>query len=102
MAATRRDRNKNFIKWNPVEYSRFTPNAPLDWLYEISDPPDSFAPKEEKILRPPEEARNQEEQEAITSLEIANMTPTNAELLRLAELFPPPPEWFENDEERPF
>src|SRR5436309_1571007 len=102
MAATRRDRNKNFIKWNPVECNRFTPNAPLDWLYEINDPPESFADDKEKFAPSPDEARSQEEQEAIPFREIADMTPTNNELLRLAKLFPPPPEWFENDEERPF
>ena len=35
-------------------------------------------------------------------IDLASMTPSNAELLELAKKFPPPLEWFERDEERPF
>ncbi len=34
--------------------------------------------------------------------EIKRLVPSNAELLMLAEQFPPPPKWLEEEEERPF
>ena len=34
--------------------------------------------------------------------ELARKTPTNDELLNAAKMFPPPPEWFEGEEEKPF
>jgi hypothetical protein len=34
--------------------------------------------------------------------EIKRPVPSNAELLMLAEQFPPPPKWLEEEEERPF
>jgi uncharacterized protein (DUF1778 family) len=34
--------------------------------------------------------------------EIASKTPTNDELLKAAKMFPPPQEWFEQNEAKPF
>lgn len=101
MAATRRDRNENFFKWEPVQDNRFTRNAPLDWLYEINEMTESLAGEEEFTPRV-DELRTQEKEAAIASQEVLSMTPPNDELLRMAERFPPPPEWFDANEERPF
>lgn len=40
--------------------------------------------------------------QAANALLVRKMTPTNAELLKAADQFPPPSDWFEQDEERPF
>jgi hypothetical protein len=34
--------------------------------------------------------------------EIKRLVPSNSELLKLAEQFPPPPEWLDEEEPRPF
>jgi hypothetical protein len=103
MAATRRDRNKNFFKWEPVEEgnNRFTRNAPLNWFYEIIETVD-LCPSEEEEWCAPDIGALRSQEDIFAAGDLASLTPTNAELLRAAEMFPPPPEWFEEDEERPF
>jgi hypothetical protein len=34
--------------------------------------------------------------------ELSQITPSNVQLRELAKKYPPPPEWFEGDEKRPF
>jgi uncharacterized protein (DUF1778 family) len=40
-------------------------------------------------------------QDLIANKSVA-ITPPNSELLKTAETFPPPPEWFAEDEDKPF
>lgn len=40
--------------------------------------------------------------EELLKQQLAQLTPTNAELLALAKKSPPPPEWLDTDEECPF
>ena len=42
------------------------------------------------------------QQAQILAEKLVKMTPTNDELLKIAKKFPPPPEWFEEDQEKPF
>jgi hypothetical protein len=102
MATTRRDRNENFFKWEPVEdgNKRFTPNAPPNWYYEIVEPTDSSSSEEDECV--PDISNLQNAEDIIAAKELRRMTPTNQELLKAAEHFPPPPEWYSEDEERPF
>lgn len=102
MATTRRDRNKNFFKWEPVEdgNNRFTPNAPLNWFYEIIETTESFSSEEEESV--PDLGARSDRDEELTAREILRMTPPNEELLKTARMYPPSPKWFENDEEKPF
>jgi hypothetical protein len=103
MATTRRDQNRNFFKWEPVGEgnSRFTKNAPPTWLYELIEMATDLCPSEEEHTAS-EIGAAPHHDDASISRDILNMTPTNEELLRLAEAFPPAPEWFKEDEERPF
>jgi hypothetical protein len=103
MATTRRERNENFFVWQPVDAgeSPFTPNAPLDWLYEVVERTDSPSP-EEGEEREEDVGAFEREEDVITVRELRRITPSNDELLRAAKMFPPPPEWFEEDQERPF
>jgi len=98
MASTRRDHNRNVFKWEPVEGNhRFTPNAPLEEMYEIlelSDPLPCPEDDEDEFERYPPMPRPVED--------LGPLSPPNDELMKLAEHNPPPPQWFENDEERPF
>lgn len=106
MAATRRDHNRNFFKWEPEESgnSRFTPNKPMNWLYEIYESSEPYSLDEDSSpdidVRLDQEELDQEE--IVTKEDIRAMTPPNEELLRAATMFPPPPEWFDGDEERLF
>src|SRR6185437_14940656 len=97
MTTTRRNRNENFFKWEPVEggNARFTPNAPLNWFYEIVELSEASFEEEP----PPTIDTRYERDLVFTEEEIQRMTPTNDELLRTAQMFPPPPEWFEGDED---
>lgn len=101
MATTRRDHNKNFFKWEPAESgnNRFTPNVPMNWLYEIYESSEPFSFDE---CSAPDINILPDENEAATEEEILGMTPPNEELLRAAQMFPPPPEWFGGDEEQLF
>jgi hypothetical protein len=103
MATTRRDRNQNFFKWEPVEEgnNRFTRNAPPNWFYEIIEAADLHLQEEEKGTAP-DIGTLMSQEDILAEQDMASMTPTNAELLKAAELFQPPPRWFEEDEERPF
>lgn len=100
MANTKREHNKNFFKWEPVEDGsrRFTPNAPLNWFYEIVDLTDF---SEEEKWDPDLDNRSNAE-EIIVANQLLKLTPSNEQLLKAAKSFPPPPEWFANDEECPF
>jgi hypothetical protein len=101
MATTRRDRNRNFFKWKPEDAgsSRFTPNAPINWFYEITEVEESQGSYEDDTA---DEGAATIYEDIKAGQRLAEMTPTNAELLRAAEMSPPPPEWFEEDEEPPF
>jgi hypothetical protein len=102
MVTTRRDRNRNFFKWEPVENgnNRFTPNAPLNWFYEIVEPAEASSFCEEE--RTPDINNLQNAEDIMAANDLLRMTPPNEELLNTAKSFPPPPEWFNKDEERPF
>jgi hypothetical protein len=101
MATTKRDHNKNFFKWEPVKEgdNRFTPNTPLNWFHELPELVESTSFEDEEsgaaggLLK---------QEEILMAEEILKRTPTNDELLKTAKRFPPPPEWFEMDEEKPF
>src|SRR5690348_16852422 len=101
MATARRDRNKNFFRWEPVEAdnNRFTRNAPVNWFYEINDTTELLPCEEDEST---ENISIKSQEDILAGREISRMTPTNDELLKAAKAFPPPPEWFEEDEERPF
>lgn len=101
MATTRRERNRNFFKWEPVESgdSRFTPNRPMNWLYEIYEASELHSLDADSS---PDIDIPLDQDEIVTKEDIRAMTPPNEELLRAAQLFPPPPEWFDGDEERFF
>lgn len=102
MATTRRDRNENFFKWEPVEdgNNRFTPNVPLNWFYEIVEITDSLSAEEEDYV--PDISTLPNSEDVIAAKELLRMTPSNEELLKAAKSSPPPPEWFSEDEECPF
>jgi hypothetical protein len=102
MASSRRDRNKNCFVWEPVKdgNNRFTPNVPLNCFYEIIEMTESLPSEEEEYSLDVGFLPDQDEQAAAKKL--LRMTPSNEELLKIAKLYPPPPEWFEKDEERPF
>jgi hypothetical protein len=102
MATTRRDRNRNFFKWEPVEdgNNRFTPNAPPNWFYELVEPADSLSEDEDRCTPDIGSLRNTED--VVATKQLLRMTPSNEELLKAARNSPPPPEWFNEDEERPF
>lgn len=101
MASTRRERNKNFFKWEPVVGGNnlFTPNAPLDWFYEIIEPSETRPCEDDSS---PDVSLGPDQDELATAKEVVRMTPTNDELLRTAQQFPPPPGWFDGDEEQLF
>jgi hypothetical protein len=102
MAAARRDRNKNFFKWEPVEEgsNRFTPNDPPNWLYEIVEPAYPATSERDEFASDAEALWNAEG--VVAAEQLRRMTPSNEELLRAAKNHPPPREWFSRDEERPF
>lgn len=92
MLQTRRERNGNFIMWEAVtagELRFFTPGGPVDWRHEIAESPEW----------PP--ALPQETLAAWEDI-VQSITPPDEELLKLAERYPPPQEWFKADEECPF
>jgi hypothetical protein len=71
----------------------------LNWFYEIFEASETHPSEEESS---PDVSLAPDQDELATAKEIVRMTPTNDELLRAAQMFPPPPEWFEGDEEKLF
>ena len=95
MLETKRETNRNFISWEPVTAGAtrfFTQGGPVNWRHEILDTPE-WPP-----VRPEESVPAWQDIEDV----IEKMTPSDEELVKLAEGNRPPEEWFKADEECPF
>jgi hypothetical protein len=77
-----------------------TLEAYLEQLAERAAMDANGSPSDEQSRRTG--AKSGREKDVITARDLRKITPSNDELLRAAKTFPPPPEWFEEDQERPF
>lgn len=104
MATIRRELNRNFIKWEPVEggCSRFTPCAPVNWDYEVQETSDESPSDYDDECGSASVLDNAGEGRSSAAQELARITPSNEELKALAAKYPPPADWFEEEEGPPF
>jgi hypothetical protein len=87
------NREKNRTSWGRppvIGRTRFTPCEPIDWIFEFGEFEEE-SPGDDKacVVRD------------VTSVTLVLRTPSNAELLELATQFPPPQDWFDEEDAGP-
>ncbi len=94
--------NENLRELEPIEdrNDKCAPNVSINCFDETIEPAGSTNSKE--ATHTPEAGDPRHAENAVVANEPPTATPSNEELREAAKRFPPPPEWFDEDEERPF